>query len=157
MDAKLVTQVQKLTEDLFKQLSIDADVVVEIGEAEVIAIEIIAAEGEEDNLGLIIGHHGSTLYALQLILSLMINRDREEWLRVRVDVNDYRESRDGALRALAQRSAKKAKFLEEEVALPPMNSFDRRIVHMAVSEMSQVESESIGEEPRRRVVIRPLQ
>lgn len=153
MDTKLITQLQNLTEEMLRLMDIPAEVMVETKEEEM--VRVVISVDNEDKVGLLIGHHGGNLYSLQLILSLMVNQGEEEWVRVNVDVNDYREQRDGAVRALAKRSAEKARFLEEEVALPPMNAFERRIVHMEVSEMEDMETESIGEPPRRRVVIRP--
>jgi spoIIIJ-associated protein len=155
MDTKLIAQLQQLTEDILNLMNVPAEVVVETGQGETVRVGITVQENNKDKVGLLIGHHGATLYSLQSILSLVINQGQEEWIRLSVDVNDYREQRDGAIRAFAKRSAEKARFLEEEVTLPPMNAFERRIVHMEISEMEDMESESIGEPPRRRVVIRP--
>ncbi|MBU0709002.1 KH domain-containing protein [Patescibacteria group bacterium] len=153
MDTQLVAEAQQTAQELLGLLGIPVDVVVEIDQDEVIRINL--SSKDQENIGILIGYHGATLHSLQLILALVINRGRDDWFRVQVDIDGYRKKREDALTSLARRTMEKAKFLGEEIALPPMNSFDRRIVHLAVSETDGVVSESVGEEPRRRVVIKP--
>lgn len=154
MDTQTIQQIQGTTQELLSKLGVEANSVVEIGEEEIVKINILPKDPEQ-SLGILIGYHGETLKAMQTILSMMANRGREDWIKILVDVDDYRVRHSEDLKVLAQRTAEKARFLKEPVALSPMAAFDRRIIHLAVSEIPDVESESMGEEPERRVVIKP--
>ncbi len=158
MNTQFLEEVENLTKELLALLKVEAPVVVEIGVEGVVEINIgQESEAGEGELGLLIGYRGTTLRSLQTILSLIVNRQRERWVKLLVDIGGYRKHHIEALQALARRSAEKARFLKEEVMLPPMNSFDRRIIHLTIAEMPDMISESAGEEPRRRVIIRPRQ
>ncbi|WP_324716387.1 RNA-binding cell elongation regulator Jag/EloR [Carboxydochorda subterranea] len=105
---------------------------------------------------LLIGRHGETLNALQLLTNLVANRAHEgPWIRFVVDAGDYRGRRESTLRSLALRAARKVRVERRRVALDPMNALERRIVHMALKDDPHVETRSEGEEPNRRVVIWP--
>ena len=155
MDTQAIQTTQEMTQKLLSRLNIKAGSVVELGDSGIVQVSI-TPQGQEEGLGILIGHHGETLNAIQTILSMIVNRGREEWMRILVDVDNYRLKQQDNLRSLAQRMAEKAIFLKEPVALSPMTSFDRRVVHMAISEIEGVESESIGEGSERKVVIKPL-
>ena len=110
-----------------------------------------------DDAGLLIGHHGETLDALQYLCNLAANRrvagEKREYTRITLDVEDYREKREAALRALARRKAEKVLREKRSVMLEPMNPYERRIIHSAVQEIEGVTTNSIGVEDNRRVVI----
>lgn len=110
-----------------------------------------------DNAGLLIGHHGETLDALQYLCNLAANHrtagEKREYTRITLDVEDYREKREAALRALARRKAEKVLREKRSVMLEPMNPYERRIIHSAVQEIKGVTTNSIGVENNRRVVI----
>ena len=110
-----------------------------------------------DDAGLLIGHHGETLDALQYLCNLAANRrtagEKREYTRITLDVEDYREKREAALRALARRKAEKVLREKRSVMLEPMNPYERRIIHSAVQEIPGVTTNSIGVEDNRRVVI----
>jgi len=108
-----------------------------------------------DDPGPMIGFKGKHLAAIQLVLGLMVNNDREEWLRILVDVNDYRDDQKIRLEEKARISAQQCLDTGQTVGLERMSSFERRIVHMAVAEIEGVETESEGEGEMRRVLIRP--
>ena len=105
--------------------------------------------------GVLIGYRGDSLNALQQILALICYRRSGEWSRILVDVEGYRETQRERLVDLAVGAAKRARFLQESVSLSPMNSYERRLVHTAVSERPEVRTESAGEGRERRVVIYP--
>lgn len=109
----------------------------------------LAGEG----LGVIIGRRGETLDALQYLSGLVANRSAGEYLRVTLDCGDYRLRRKETLEALAAKLASQVLKTNVSKTLEPMNPFERRIIHAAVSEIEGVSSTSIGEEPNRRVVI----
>jgi len=108
-----------------------------------------------DDPGPMIGFKGKHLAAIQLMLGLMVNNDKEEWVRVLVDVNDYRDDQKTRLEEKAKISAQRCLDTGQVIGLERMSSFERRIVHMAVAEMEGVETESEGEGEMRRVLIKP--
>lgn len=105
--------------------------------------------------GVLIGYHGKTLNAFQLILSLIIYQQTGRWLKVIVDVDGYRQKREEVLKRMAASAAKRVKFSGQEQELPPMIPSERRIVHLYLSQDPEVETESRGEGKERRVVIKP--
>ncbi len=113
----------------------------------------IVLSGEQ--VGALIGRRGETLDALQYLTSLAANRGGGEYLRILLDSGDFRSKRKETLEALARRLSQKAKKQGRNVTLEPMNPYERRIIHMIVSEEEGITSRSIGTEPHRRVVICP--
>lgn len=156
MDPKTITIIQQIAEEFIQKLGFSPEVVVEVDESAVIQIRLIFGEQGEDqpDRGLLIGYHGETLRSLQLILGMILNKDREEWLPIMVDIDGYRQRREEQLMALAQRVAEKVLYLKEPIALSPMSASDRRLVHMALAEIDGVESESSGTGYQRKVVVK---
>ncbi len=110
---------------------------------------------EGDDLGVLIGRHGSTLDALQFLVGVINARKKLVDYRVVVDVEGYRERREKQLRDLARRSADRAQREGREVVLSPMPPGDRRVIHLALAERFDVKTFSEGEEPERCVVVAP--
>ena len=110
-----------------------------------------------DSAGVLIGHHGDTLNALQYLANLAANKkidgEKKECVKVTVDVEGYRAKREETLRALAKRMAEKVLRYKKSVMLEPMNPYERRIIHAAIQEIDGVSTNSIGSENNRRVVI----
>lgn len=106
-----------------------------------------------EGLGLIIGHRGETLDALQYLVSLVANRGQQQYHRITLDTGNYREKREKTLAALARRIALGAVKSRRSTTLEPMNPYERRIIHTAVQEVAGAASWSVGDEPNRRVVI----
>lgn len=113
----------------------------------------LTVEGE--NLGFIIGRRGETLDALQYLVGLVANRVQEEYVRVTIDVGNYREKRQQSLIDLAHKMAKQASKTGRRHSLEPMNPYERRIVHTAVQDIEGATSWSVGSEAARHVVIGP--
>lgn len=105
------------------------------------------------NLGLLIGKHGQTLDALQYLTNLVANKSKEDWLKINLDIENYRQRRADTLKKLALRLADKAKRKYERVVLEPMNSHERKIIHMALQDDKSIVTYSEGEEPHRHIVI----
>ncbi|MBR4305758.1 MAG: KH domain-containing protein [Ruminiclostridium sp.] len=118
-------------------------------------ITILDIVGEK--LGIVIGRRGETLDSLQYLAILASNRNDEPYCRITVDCNGYREKREETLRALAERTANKVLRQGRRITLEPMNPYERRIIHSKVAEIEGVYSNSIGEEPYRKVVISAAQ
>ena len=108
-----------------------------------------------ENQGILIGHRGETLDALQYLCSLRVNKDRDEYIRVTLDTENYRAKREQTLINLANRMAQKAVRSGRRMAMEPMNPYERRIMHSALQGNEQVTTHSEGEDPNRRVVIVP--
>jgi spoIIIJ-associated protein len=108
-----------------------------------------------DDLGLLIGWRGETLRALQTALNLMLGEEGGESRRVILDVERYRARREEQVRELALRLALRVKRSGEQYTLDPMHAYERRVIHMTLSDDPGVRTESTGHEPTRRVVIHP--
>ena len=111
----------------------------------------IDLSGEE--MGILIGKRGQTLDSLQYLVSLVINKKSEDYIRVKVDTENYRARRKETLENLAKNIAYKVKRTKRPVSLEPMNPFERRIIHSALQSDKYVTTHSEGEEPFRRVVV----
>lgn len=106
-----------------------------------------------DEMGILIGKRGQTLDSLQYIISLVVNKESDSYIRVKVDTENYRERRKETLETLAKNIAYKVKRTRRSVSLEPMNPYERRIIHSALQNDKYVETHSEGEEPYRKVVV----
>ena len=109
--------------------------------------------GEE--MGILIGKRGQTLDSLQYLTSLVVNKNQGEYVRVKLDTEEYRKRRKETLESLSRNIAGKVKRTRRSVVLEPMNPYERRIIHSALQNNRFVETYSEGEEPFRRVVVAP--
>lgn len=116
-----------------------------------ISIDIVNINSSD--MGIIIGKRGNTLDALQYLVSLSINKNRQNYYKVLIDVKGYRKKREDTLIKLANRLAEKSKHTHKPIKLEPMNPYERRIIHSALQNVSGVITYSEGEDPYRRVVI----
>ena len=106
-----------------------------------------------DEMGVLIGKRGQTLDSLQYLVSLVVNKGKDYYIRVKVDTEDYRQRRKETLENLAKNIAYKVKRTRRSVSLEPMNPYERRIIHSALQNDKYVTTHSEGEEPFRKVVI----
>ena len=106
-----------------------------------------------DDMGVLIGKRGQTLDSLQYLSSLVVNKNTEDYIRVKVDTENYRERRKATLENLAKNIAQKVKRTRKPVSLEPMNPYERRVIHSALQNDKFVCTHSEGEEPYRRVVV----
>ncbi len=106
-----------------------------------------------DEMGILIGKRGQTLDSLQHLVSLVINKHSEEYIRVKLDTENYRERRKETLESLAKNIAYKVKRTRRPVSLEPMNPYERRIIHAALQDDRYVVTKSEGEDPFRHVVV----
>jgi len=106
-----------------------------------------------DEMGVLIGKRGQTLDSLQYLVSLVVNKDVEDYIRVKVDTENYRQRRKETLENLAKNISYKVKRTKRPVSLEPMNPYERRIIHSALQNDRYVATHSEGEEPFRRVVV----
>ena len=118
-------------------------------------LDILGSGPDDEDIGLLIGRHGQTLEALQELTRVVVGQRLGVRCRVIVDIEDYRKRQRARLESRAREMAKKVQRSGREEELEPMNPYERKIVHDAVATVSGVESSSRGDEPERRVVIRP--
>lgn len=126
-------------------------------------VSITAAYNEEEkeininmegkDMGILIGKRGQTLDSLQYLVSLVVNKKKDDYIRVKLDTENYRERRKETLETLAKNIAYKVKRTKRAVSLEPMNPYERRIIHAALQNDKYVVTRSDGEEPFRHVII----
>lgn len=131
----------------------DDQVEISIDETENINISL---KVPTESAGIYVGHHGEGLASLRMIFSLIIFQRFGLWPKLHLNVNDYQERREDALKELATSAAQRAIELKKEIILPNLSSYERRIVHMILSEISGIKTESRGEAPYRQMYIIPL-
>ena len=142
-----------ILEQLMGHLGFDVRVEVETGETS--RLNVVADGDEKEALGALIGRKGERLSALQHLVNLMLSKEMGAWTRVLVDVEDYRGRRERQLRELADRAAARVVETGKMLQLEPMSALERRWIHISLRDHPGVATQSIGEEPNRRVVLVP--
>ncbi len=132
---------------ILNNMGVEADISVNEDE------ESIVVDINGDDIGIIIGRRGETMDSLQYLTSLVINKGYEDYKRVILNVENYRQKREETLIKLANRLADKVVKYKKPVTLEPMNPYERRIIHSTLQGHKYVETYSTGEEPKRKVVI----
>ena len=115
--------------------------------------ECVNVDLSGDNMGVLIGKRGQTLDSIQYLTSLVVNKGKEKYVRIKLDTENYRNRRQETLESLAKNIAYKVKRSRRSVSLEPMNPYERRIVHSALQNDKFVSTKSEGEEPFRHVVV----
>ena len=141
--------VEKFLKDVFAAM--DMEVVIGITQNPQDREMNITLDGAD--MGVLIGKRGQTLDSLQYLSSLVVNKNTEDYIRVKVDTENYRERRKATLENLAKNIAQKVKRTRKPVSLEPMNPYERRVIHSALQNDKFVCTHSEGEEPYRRVVV----
>lgn len=145
----LVDFTYEFLDDLFKAMKIDVKAEIQYDEEN--RNMDINFSGEE--MGVLIGKRGQTLDSLQYIISLVVNKESDAYVRVKIDTENYRERRKETLETLARNIAYKVKRSRRPISLEPMNPYERRIIHSALQNDKYVETHSEGDEPYRKVVV----
>jgi spoIIIJ-associated protein len=135
--------------DVFQAMNLTVVVNVEYDEAE----NTMNIDLNGDEMGVLIGKRGQTLDSLQYLVSLVVNKNVENYIRVKVDTENYRQRRKDTLENLAKNIAYKVKRTKRPVSLEPMNPYERRIIHSALQNDKYVTTYSEGDEPFRHVVV----
>lgn len=139
--------VEKFLEDFMKKVSAEAKYCVEIKE------KCLYVNITGENIGNLIGYRGETLFAIENILKAIANKVSENKVIVRLDIEKYKEKRVKTLEELAIKKANIVEKTGKVITLEPMQAYERKIIHNVLQNRSKVETRSIGQEPRRRVVI----
>jgi len=155
--AEVTPEAMAAAKEILEQLmaKLDFDVTVEIKAGETNRLNVVAVGDERESLGALIGRKGERLSALQHLVNLLLSKRVGEWTRILVDVEDYRGRRERQLRDLANRAADRVVETGKMLQLEPMPALERRWIHLALRDHDRVATQSIGEEPNRRVVILP--
>ncbi|HHZ02415.1 MAG TPA: protein jag [Tissierellia bacterium] len=141
---------KKFLDILLKKMDIEALYEAKYSD-NVLNVDIVKI-GEEDK-GLVIGKRGKNLDEIQFLMNLMVNKGRENYIRVIFNVEDYRSKREDTLKRLALKMADKCRYYKHKVRLEPMNPYERRIIHSTLQDEKDIITYSEGEEPYRKVVI----
>ncbi|MEK7140949.1 MAG: R3H domain-containing nucleic acid-binding protein [Patescibacteria group bacterium] len=145
-----IDQVKAITEDLLKRLEVVGTVAVDLDETGAYQVQI-----DTDETGLLIGFHGRTLESFQILLSIIVSKKLAAWVKVYVNVGDYRQKREETLMLMAQRAAERAISFGKPVELPSLSPSERRVIHMTLGGDERVETESVGEGMNRTLVVKP--
>lgn len=134
-------------QNIFEKMGVLADITVDEDESSV----FLDIKG--DDSGIIIGRRGETLDALQYLTSLTVNKGREDYKKVTIDIENYRQKREDTLIKLANRLADRVHKYKKSITLEPMNPYERKIIHSTLQDNRFVDTYSVGNEPNRKVVI----
>ena len=136
-------------QDVFRSMNMDVKIYSEFNEEE----RTLNIDLQGDDMGILIGKRGQTLDSLQYLTSLVVNKNSDDYIRVKLDIENYRERREDSLENLARSCAAKVKKTRRPIVLEPMNPYERRIIHSCLQSDRNVITSSEGEEPYRHVVI----
>lgn len=142
-------------EGLLSRMGLDAEVE-PVLEGGTMYVDVLGQGPDDEDMGLLIGRHGQTLEALQELARVVVGQRTGMRARIVVDIEDYTRRQRSRLQARAREVAARVARSHQEEELEPMNPFERKLVHDAVAAVPGVQTASRGEEPERRVVIRPL-
>ncbi len=152
LEAAENNEAAQFLKQLLEKMNVPGEVLANVSEEEGIRLKI-----ESSGMGVLIGHRGETLDAIQYLTSLHVNRSRKEkgFTRVTVDTEGYRERREETLARLARKVASQVRSTGRARSLEPMNPYERRVLHSTLQNNPYVTTYSEGEEPNRRVVVAP--
>lgn len=150
---RVKSSVEDVAKDFLKEVfdAMNIAVIIDVKYDELNASMDIDLSGDE--MGILIGKRGQTLDSLQYLVSLVVNKDVENYIRVKVDTENYRQRRKETLENLAKNISYKVKRTKRPVSLEPMNPYERRIIHSALQNDKYVTTHSEGDEPFRHVVV----
>ena len=141
--------IRDFLESVFKAMGLTVTIQIEKEEDS----NVVNVDLKGDDMGVLIGKRGQTLDALQYLTNLAVIKNSEEYVKVKIDTEDYRKRRRETLENLAKNIAYKVKRTKRPVSLEPMNPFERRVIHSTLQNDKFVTTHSEGEEPYRHVVV----
>lgn len=145
-----IDSVKSITEELLQKLDIAGTVTVDVDETEAFRVHI-----QTEETGLLIGFHGRTLESFQIILGMLVSKKLESWVKVYVNVGDYREKREEALMLMAQHAAERALAAGRPIELTRLSASERRVIHLTLAGDDRVETESVGDGSSRTLLVKP--
>lgn len=141
--------VRDFLKKVFHAMDLEVEILIENDEEN----HVLEVELKGNDMGVLIGKRGQTLDSLQYLVNLAVNKQSENYVKVKLDTEDYRKRRKDTLENLAKNIAYKVKRTKHAVSLEPMNPFERRVIHSALQYDKYVSTHSEGEEPFRHVVV----
>ncbi len=141
-------RVKTFLKDMFTAMGMEVEVTLNFDDPDCVNVNLSG-----DNMGALIGKRGQTLDSIQYLTSLVVNKGKDKYVRIKLDTEDYRKRRKETLESLARNIAYKVKRSRRSVSLEPMNPYERRIIHSALQNDKFVSTRSEGEEPFRHVVV----
>ncbi|OGZ78423.1 MAG: hypothetical protein A2358_02625 [Candidatus Staskawiczbacteria bacterium RIFOXYB1_FULL_37_44] len=154
IEQKEIEKIKKLAQEFFEKMTMDVSITevnLSVSEnAEVVNLEVTAQEPQ-----ILIGQGGQTLFEIQRILRLILNKKLEKIFYFNLDINDYKKQKIEYLKNLAKDLADQVALNKEEKILPPMSSYERRVIHAELAQRTDVLTESSGEGFDRHIIIKP--
>ena len=150
MHNKKKEKIKKIAEEFFEKMCFEVEFEVGPIKENTVSLDLKTEEPQ-----ILIGEHGLTLAEIQRVLGKILRKKTGEQIFLDLDVNQYKKNKIEYLQDLARSAADEAALIKKEKILSPMSSYERRIIHLELSPREDVETESIGQEPERRVIIRP--
>lgn len=150
LSSKDLGKIKKTTKEFFKKITFEVEIEVLPEKNQTIPINLKTEEPQ-----ILIGEGGQTLAEIQHLLKAVLKREIKEPFYINLDINSYKEKKMEYLKELALAAADEVALTKKEKTLAPMPAYERRLIHLELAERNDVSSESIGQEPERRVVIRP--
>ena len=141
--------VKNFLSEVFEKMNLEVEIITKVDDIE----GYIEVELKGPEMGVLIGKRGQTLDSLQYLTNLALNRKNDNYMRVKIDTEDYRRRRKETLENLAKNVSYKVKKTRKNVSIEAMNPYERRIIHSALQNDKYVETHSEGEEPYRHVVV----
>ena len=148
-ESEEVLKAKEFISGVTERLGLDVDPNISFDEEK----KLLKVELKGEGLGLLIGRRGETLDAIQYLTNIFVNKKRDEYIKVTVDAENYRERRQEALVSLAERTAAKAVKYKKNMVIEPKNPYERRIIHEALQDYPEVTTYSVGEDPNRKVIV----
>ncbi len=142
--------IKKTVKEFFQKMTFEVEIFSPSPKEQTVPVQIKTEDPQ-----LLIGEKGQTLLEIQHLLKIMLKKKIEEPFFIELDVNDYKKKKTEYLKELARSAADEVAFTRKEKILASMPAYERRIIHMELAERPDIISESVGQEPERRVVVRP--
>ncbi|MBE3141297.1 MAG: KH domain-containing protein, partial [Thermoplasmata archaeon] len=155
LDDNLLFISRQTVAELLEMMKVPAQIEVRYGEPDEEGQRPVLVDVQGDDLGVLIGRRAEILNALQYVVNLIVSKQVEHWVQVIIDVQGYRARHERQLRQMAQRMADQAMKAGRRQVLEPMSASDRRIIHLELRDHPSVTTQSVGEEPTRKVTIVP--
>ncbi|MFH1657664.1 MAG: R3H domain-containing nucleic acid-binding protein [bacterium] len=150
MNQDNLEKIKEISEEFFQQIDADAELNIRIVDDKVVSIDLRIEEPQ-----MLIGSRGLILVEIQHLLKAMLKKNIEEDFYIDLDINDYKKKKNEYLKQLTEALAEEVALTGKEKVMPSMPAYERRIVHMILAGREDVISESVGEEPERKVIIKP--
>lgn len=149
-DSALIPKIKKNVEDFFLMIPFNLEFNVSLKDEETVLVDV-----KTDEPQMLIGEGGQTLGDMQYVLKLFLKKKIQEPFHLDLDINNYKAQKDEYLRETALSVADEVSLTRKEKTLPIMTARERRVVHMALQAREDIATESVGEDPERRIVIKP--